>query len=238
MLEEILRVAYFPSTSLMQILENLKETSDVIEVDAARSLYTNKKSRLRRVINKDLPFIKSLETHFKIIEMSFRGKFRALVKHEYGTFPEERIRKFIKDEKIGGDLQVSKLVILCERKDLWDLLKDRGKTLSLAPKEQSIILTFKSNPAAAKLDYIRRRVYELMRDVVENLKFHPETLDLIRIETYPDWKYQVKNNLFGINWEKRQLREIMQDIFKEHIAVRSYTMGKRKTWELIEDEKL
>ena len=208
----------------------------MIEVTAKRSFKPEKSLRPEKLDN-ELPFITKGSYTMNELSLNFRGRFRTLVKHQYGVFPEQKVMDFLNTHGFC-DVQVNGLVILCNDHEIWELLKNRGKTLTLRPNEQSVIITLKNNIHSARQNYVKRRVIEKMGNLVEGLNFKPETLDLAGIETYPDWKYQIKNNLFTINFDKKTLKQIMDTIFTEQTYLRSYKLGLKDKWELVGDEKL
>lgn len=230
---EIRRVAYLPTICLTHILEKIKDTSSIIEMDAYRGFYDESTARLKTIFP-DLPFLKKRTRIWKSLDMRFRGRFRALVKHDYGIFPVNKILQVLNDEEYT-DMAISRMIVLSRDENLWNMFEASSKTATMIPKERMIILNFVSNSPVARQDYLRREVLNVMKNQVEKLGFKASILDLTSVETYPDWKYQVKNNLLQPTFEKSILKDMMYSVFKpDGIKVRAYRLTEKKTWELVE----
>lgn len=246
MAETFTRIGFLPTNCLSHIIKKIRNPRMIVEVDAWRAYQKEppKKSKDKIFIEK-LPFITLRETLWKSLMMRFRGRHRVLVKHEYGSFPLEDIRKVLREKEIE-DMAVSHFVLLCDNIDLWETYKNQSKTMSFDKKEQTLILSFSSNKSITKNPYVLREVNAVMKNQVDDLGFKASTLDLKKIETYPDWKMGAKNNLLVPNMTKREMKFIMYSVFKEpdgkidkiHVCDRTSRLTDAKTWELIEVGKL
>lgn len=233
-MEEVKYVAFMPTNSWEQVIAKICNTSNIISLLAYRGI--DYKQDSKRTV---LPFCRLRTTLHKHLDINFLGRDKMRKMHVYGTFPVEQFNKFLLDEHLV-DIQISKLGLICESKELWELLAPFSKRQPIADKEKFCVVDFKTNDRVTVNPYIRRAVIEEMKDKILKLHFKAAVLDLISIVTYPDWKSNYQNPLLPqLEQDKKILRDILDNIFMNaKIKVRAYKLTEGRRWELLDVEDL
>jgi len=137
------------------------------------------------------------------------------------TIPKPEWGKIIKTIRKEGfvDLTVTELGILTKNTRLTEIIEESIKK-KIAPTR--FVIHFKSSTKSAKEAYIKRDLLDVMRNSVEKLGLKYSTLELAGIYTLQDWRGKRKYNLLTtekINLEKKDVREIIETIFKPTIRL-------------------
>jgi len=164
------------------------------------------------------------------------------------TNPEwKKIIKTIREEGFG-DLTVNKLGFITENADLKYTIEN-SINKKIAPTK--FVILFQNSPKSSKEHYIKRELLKIMRDYAEKLGLKYATLELSGIYTLQDWRSERKYNLLTtkkINLEKKNIKEIIENIFKPTIRLKGkqskirfikwYELGKGNVLKLAGFEKI
>jgi len=230
---DYLNIAYFPTVCLRHILEWIKDYKTIAEIDAVRGFGIETKREKSAVF----PFIRERRTTMREIRLTFRGRDKSGLKvGGYGTFPVKEVFREL-ERMQTEDLVVNRITLMNKNEELWEIFKHSVKIKRPIEKwERFMMVTLKNvNQKRAPLN-LKNQILDVMGREVERLRFKIGTLDLVRLENYPDWKVNMSKNLIPpINQDTSILKLALDPLFKEgYRHIRTYVRKSKSTWEFLQ----
>jgi len=230
---DYLNIAYFPSICMRHILSWIKNTEDIAEMNAVRGFGLE----TRREKSVELPFIKETRTTMRTIRLTFRGKDRASIKSGgWGFFPVKKVFEEMKKYRTE-DLVINRIVLTNRDPALWEMFKHSVRVKRPLNKwEKCMVVTLRNVSQKKAPTSLKNQIMGVMGHEIERLKFKIATLDLVRLENYPDWKANLGKNLIPkVNQDTAILKSALDPIFEEgYRHIRTYVRRSKASWEFLQ----
>jgi len=188
-----------------------------------------------------LPFLYLRKRNVKMLEIS-KNSLTPISNPEW-----KKMIKVIKEEGFG-DLTVTQLALISKNENLKNILEEVLKKKIVSTP---FVYYFKHSTRSAREPYIKRDLFNVMKEYVEKLGLKYATLELQGIYTLQDWKSQKKHNLLhmdNLDIDKKTMKEIIENIFYPTLRVKGkeikirfvkwYTVAKGNVLKLAGYEKV
>jgi len=230
---DYLNIAYFPSICMKHIVSWMKDTEDIAEMNAMRGFGLETKREKSKV----LPFMRDRRETIREITLTFRGRDRASIKSGgWGVFPVKKVFEEMESYETE-DLVISRLVLMNKEPTLWDTFKESVVVKRPLEKWEKCMVATLVNVNQKKAPVsLKNQIMGAMGDQIEKLKFKLATLDLVRLENYPDWKANIAKNLIPeSNQDTGILKTTLDPIFQEgYRHIRTYVRRSKASWEFLQ----
>jgi len=231
-------IAYLPTISVKQILNSIGDTNNIVELDAYRRIVETSEKRP----SLKLPFVHSAIKKQHRLKITFKGWYRAGVKHQYGNFPTKDVLSFIDNYELGQrdveDMVIQRLVLMCDNEELRKMFPIE---ISTCPNGQKVfVVTLKNTFHKRPPGGLRKELLQQMGTKITKLKFQLSSLDVKTLQTYIQWRVKHYGNLIkSPNEDVKVLRSCLSPLFSKGFRkVRSYVRKPSKAWEYVGSKEL